>query len=143
MQEERQRQVEQDLDYLAPFLIQMGGVEKMTKWLALRLKDDCLNDFKHRLVDKANLIQARFEKVPWSLPSLFLDWGAEGGQSKGWLGPFILTSPSEFYPVVGIPSFRPPSLIYSLPFRSCAGKPGASEEAAVVPAEPDQHDLGG
>uniref|UniRef100_A0A8D0GJM9 Dynein regulatory complex subunit 7 n=1 Tax=Sphenodon punctatus TaxID=8508 RepID=A0A8D0GJM9_SPHPU len=62
MQEERQRQVEQDLDYLAPFLIQMGGTEKMTKWLALRLKEDCLNDFKHRLIDKANLIQARFEK---------------------------------------------------------------------------------
>ncbi|XP_033013338.1 dynein regulatory complex subunit 7 [Lacerta agilis] len=61
-QEERQRQVEQDLDYLAPFLIQIGGIEKMTKWMALRLKEDCLNDFKHRLVDKANLIQARFEK---------------------------------------------------------------------------------
>ncbi|XP_026535952.1 dynein regulatory complex subunit 7 [Notechis scutatus] len=61
-QEERQRQVEQELDYLAPFLIQVGGLEKMTKWLALRLKEDCLNDFKHRLVDKANLIQARFEK---------------------------------------------------------------------------------
>uniref|UniRef100_A0A8C6XB60 Dynein regulatory complex subunit 7 n=1 Tax=Naja naja TaxID=35670 RepID=A0A8C6XB60_NAJNA len=60
--EERQRQVEQELDYLAPFLIQVGGLEKMTKWLALRLKEDCLNDFKHRLVDKANLIQARFEK---------------------------------------------------------------------------------
>nr|XP_060644219.1 dynein regulatory complex subunit 7 [Anolis sagrei ordinatus] len=63
LQEERQRQVEQELDYLAPFLIQAGGVEKMTKWLALRLKEDCLSDFKHRLVDKANLIQARFEKV--------------------------------------------------------------------------------
>ncbi|CAI5781901.1 Coiled-coil domain-containing protein 135 [Podarcis lilfordi] len=62
LQEERQRQVEQDLDYLAPFLIQIGGIEKMTKWLALRLKEDCLTDFKHRLVDKANLIQARFEK---------------------------------------------------------------------------------
>uniref|UniRef100_A0ABM5ETQ7 Dynein regulatory complex subunit 7 n=1 Tax=Pogona vitticeps TaxID=103695 RepID=A0ABM5ETQ7_9SAUR len=62
LQEERQRQVEQDLDYLAPFLIQIGGAEKMTKWLALRLKEDCLSDFKHRLVDKANLIQARFEK---------------------------------------------------------------------------------
>ncbi|XP_015685947.1 dynein regulatory complex subunit 7-like, partial [Protobothrops mucrosquamatus] len=62
-QEERQRQVEQELDYLAPFLIQVGGIEKMSKWLALRLKEDCLNDFKHRLVDKANLIQARFEKV--------------------------------------------------------------------------------
>nr|XP_008120536.2 PREDICTED: dynein regulatory complex subunit 7 [Anolis carolinensis] len=62
LQEERQRQVEQELDYLAPFLIQVGGTEKMTKWLALRLKEDCLSDFKHRLVDKANLIQARFEK---------------------------------------------------------------------------------
>ncbi|XP_042336573.1 dynein regulatory complex subunit 7 [Sceloporus undulatus] len=62
LQEERQRQVEQELDYLAPFLIQLGGVDKMTKWLALRLKEDCLTDFKHRLVDKANLIQARFEK---------------------------------------------------------------------------------
>uniref|UniRef100_A0A8C8RNP4 Dynein regulatory complex subunit 7 n=1 Tax=Pelusios castaneus TaxID=367368 RepID=A0A8C8RNP4_9SAUR len=62
MQEERQRQVEQDLDYLAPFLIQMGSTEKMSKWQALRLKEDCLNDFKHRLIDKANLIQARFEK---------------------------------------------------------------------------------
>ncbi|KAH0619461.1 hypothetical protein JD844_000109 [Phrynosoma platyrhinos] len=55
-------EIEQELDYLAPFLIQIGGVEKMTKWLALRLKEDCLSDFKHRLVDKANLIQARFEK---------------------------------------------------------------------------------
>uniref|UniRef100_A0A8C0J9X6 Dynein regulatory complex subunit 7 n=1 Tax=Chelonoidis abingdonii TaxID=106734 RepID=A0A8C0J9X6_CHEAB len=62
MQEERQRQVEQDLDYLAPFLIQMGSTEKMSKWQALRLKEDCLSDFKHRLIDKANLIQARFEK---------------------------------------------------------------------------------
>nr|XP_048672599.1 dynein regulatory complex subunit 7 isoform X2 [Caretta caretta] len=62
MLEERQRQVEQDLDYLAPFLIQMGSTEKMSKWQALRLKEDCLNDFKHHLIDKANLIQARFEK---------------------------------------------------------------------------------
>ncbi|XP_074865016.1 dynein regulatory complex subunit 7 [Carettochelys insculpta] len=62
MQEERQRQVEQDLDYLAPFMIQLGSTEKMTKWQALRLKEDCLNDFKHRLIEKANLIQARFEE---------------------------------------------------------------------------------
>ncbi|XP_025037492.2 dynein regulatory complex subunit 7 isoform X1 [Pelodiscus sinensis] len=74
MQEERQRQVEQDLDYLAPFLIQMGSTEKMTKWQALRLKEDCLTDFKHRLIEKANFIQARFEKVTppfaWSTPWL-------------------------------------------------------------------------
>ncbi|XP_048371753.1 dynein regulatory complex subunit 7 isoform X2 [Sphaerodactylus townsendi] len=62
LQEERLRQVEQDLDYLAPYLIQMGGVEKMPRWMVMRLKEDCLTDFKHHLVDKANLIQARFEK---------------------------------------------------------------------------------
>ncbi|XP_068549760.1 dynein regulatory complex subunit 7 isoform X1 [Anas acuta] len=53
---------EQDLDYLAPFLIQIGYPEKMTKRQALRLRDDCLTDFKNRLIAKANIIQARFEK---------------------------------------------------------------------------------
>uniref|UniRef100_A0A803YA84 Dynein regulatory complex subunit 7 n=1 Tax=Meleagris gallopavo TaxID=9103 RepID=A0A803YA84_MELGA len=55
-------QKEQDLDYLAPFLIQIGSPEKMTKRQALRLRDDCLSDFKNRLVSKANIIQAHFEK---------------------------------------------------------------------------------
>ncbi|XP_042695440.1 dynein regulatory complex subunit 7-like, partial [Centrocercus urophasianus] len=55
-------QKEQDLDYLAPFLIQIGSPEKITKKQALRLRDDCLSDFKNRLVSKANIIQAHFEK---------------------------------------------------------------------------------
>ncbi|XP_031471055.1 dynein regulatory complex subunit 7 isoform X2 [Phasianus colchicus] len=55
-------QKEQDLDYLAPFLIQIGSPEKITKRQALRLRDDCLSDFKNRLVSKANIIQAHFEK---------------------------------------------------------------------------------
>ncbi|XP_074054809.1 dynein regulatory complex subunit 7 [Macrotis lagotis] len=61
-QEEHMRQVEAELDYLAPFLVQLPPGEKLTRWQALRLKDECLNDFKQRLIDKANLIQARFEK---------------------------------------------------------------------------------
>ncbi|XP_038610067.1 dynein regulatory complex subunit 7 isoform X3 [Tachyglossus aculeatus] len=60
--EEHQRQVEMDMDYLAPFLMQLPPGEKMTRWQVLRLKENCLNDFKQRLIDKANLIQARFEK---------------------------------------------------------------------------------
>ncbi|NWS58987.1 DRC7 protein, partial [Chunga burmeisteri] len=56
-------QEEQDLDYLAPFLIQSGHRKKMTKEQALRLRNDCLADFKRRLIDKANIIQARFEKA--------------------------------------------------------------------------------
>ncbi|NXJ95996.1 DRC7 protein, partial [Corythaixoides concolor] len=54
---------EQDLDYLAPFLIQVGHRGKMTKEQALRVRDACLTDFKHRLIDKVNIIQARFEKA--------------------------------------------------------------------------------
>ncbi|NXF50105.1 DRC7 protein, partial [Oceanites oceanicus] len=56
-------QEEQDLDYLAPFLTQIGHREKMTKGQALRIRDDCLADFKRHLIDKANIIQARFEKA--------------------------------------------------------------------------------
>ncbi|NXV33015.1 DRC7 protein, partial [Rissa tridactyla] len=54
---------EQDLDYLEPFLIQVGHREKMTKGQALRVRDDCLTDLKHRLINKANIIQARLEKA--------------------------------------------------------------------------------
>ncbi|XP_007946245.1 dynein regulatory complex subunit 7 [Orycteropus afer afer] len=62
MHEEHLRQMETQLDYLAPFLAQLPPGEKMTRWQAVRLKDECLSDFKQRLIDKANLIQARFEK---------------------------------------------------------------------------------
>ncbi|XP_029464781.1 dynein regulatory complex subunit 7 [Rhinatrema bivittatum] len=62
LQEERLRQAEQELDYLAPFLARMGNPEKLVKWQALQLKDDCLADFKQRLINQANIIQARFEK---------------------------------------------------------------------------------
>ncbi|NXS76577.1 DRC7 protein, partial [Pandion haliaetus] len=63
MEDELLEQEEQDLDYLAPFLIQIGHRKKMTKGQALRVRDDCLTDLKHRLIDKANIIQARFEKA--------------------------------------------------------------------------------
>ncbi|KAF1462071.1 Dynein regulatory complex subunit 7, partial [Pygoscelis antarcticus] len=63
MEDELPGQEEQDLDYLAPYLIQIGYREKMTKGQALRVRDDCLTDFKRRLIDKANIIQARFEKA--------------------------------------------------------------------------------
>ena len=52
-----------EIDYLAPFLAQIGDPEKLTRQQAYDLKEDCLADLKQRLIDKANLIQARFEKV--------------------------------------------------------------------------------
>ena len=51
------------LDYLAPFLARIGSVDKLTRNDAIKVKEECLNDLKQRLIDKANLIQARFEKV--------------------------------------------------------------------------------
>ncbi|XP_043937261.1 dynein regulatory complex subunit 7 isoform X2 [Protopterus annectens] len=60
--EERLQRMEQELDYLAPFLIQIGNPEKLTKMQAIQLKEDCLSDLKQRLIDRANLIQSRFEK---------------------------------------------------------------------------------
>ena len=61
--EEKMRKQEMEIDYLAPFLAQMGDPEKISRQQAYKLKEDCLADLKQRLIDKANLIQFRFEKV--------------------------------------------------------------------------------
>ncbi|XP_053396904.1 dynein regulatory complex subunit 7-like isoform X1 [Mercenaria mercenaria] len=60
--EEKMRKQEMEIDYLAPFLAQIGDPDKITRQQAYKLKEDCLADLKQRLIDKANLIQARFEK---------------------------------------------------------------------------------
>ncbi|KAK6479943.1 dynein regulatory complex subunit 7 [Huso huso] len=60
--EERLRQAEKELDFLAPFLTRMGEPENLSRQMALQLREECLTDLKQRLIDKANLIQARFEK---------------------------------------------------------------------------------
>ena len=60
------RREEMEVDFLAPFLAQMGDPERLTRDQALLLKEQCLADLKQRLIDKANLIQARFEKVRYS-----------------------------------------------------------------------------
>ncbi|XP_006641383.1 dynein regulatory complex subunit 7 [Lepisosteus oculatus] len=60
--EEKLRKAEKELDYLAPFLAQLGDPDALTRKMALQLREDCLSDLKQRLIDKANLIQAHFEK---------------------------------------------------------------------------------
>ena len=62
-QEEAMKKHELELDYLAPFLAQIGDPPKISRQEAYKLKEECLQDLKQRLIDKANLIQARFEKV--------------------------------------------------------------------------------
>ena len=62
-QEEAMKKHEMELDYLAPFLAQIGDPPRIIRQEAYKLKEECLQDLKQRLIDKANLIQARFEKV--------------------------------------------------------------------------------
>ncbi|XP_048393714.2 dynein regulatory complex subunit 7 [Stegostoma tigrinum] len=61
-QEQRMRRAEEELDYLAPFLARLGQPKRITKKVAMTLRNDCLTDMKQRLINKANIIQSRFEK---------------------------------------------------------------------------------
>lgn len=51
------------MDYLAPFLARLGDPPILTKDQAQRVRDDCLQDLKARLIDVANIIQTRYEQV--------------------------------------------------------------------------------
>lgn len=62
LSEEKKRKDEMDLDYLAPFLAQLKEPEQLDLQSVTQLKEKCLKDLKTRLIDKANLIQERFEK---------------------------------------------------------------------------------
>ncbi|XP_078089368.1 dynein regulatory complex subunit 7 [Mustelus asterias] len=68
-EEQRMRCAEEELDYLAPFLARLGQPRRITKKVAMTLRNDCLTDMKQRLIDKANLIQSRFEKEAQELQS--------------------------------------------------------------------------
>jgi hypothetical protein len=41
----------------------INSSSQITQATAIDLKEKCLNDLKQRIIDKANLIQRRFEKV--------------------------------------------------------------------------------
>ena len=54
-----------EVDYLAPFLAEQGlsDGKSLQPQVTADLKERCLADLKQRLIDKANLIQKRFEAV--------------------------------------------------------------------------------
>lgn len=61
-EQERRRQKEKDLDYLAPYFYMRDiDGDKLTKEDAYAVREACLQDLKERLIKKANIIQARFE----------------------------------------------------------------------------------
>ena len=71
--EEEEARKEMQLDYLAPFLAQLGNPERLTRDDAKKVRDTCLKDLKERLVAMANLIQSRFEKVSEKIKNQFFN----------------------------------------------------------------------
>ena len=65
IEEDKLRKKAVDVDYLAPFLAERGIREsdRIRPDQAYDLQERCLADLKQRLIDKANLIQKRFEAV--------------------------------------------------------------------------------
>jgi len=64
--EEKLRKQTLEVDYLAPFLAEFGvatDTRVLSGQLGVDIKERCLADLKQRLIDKANLIQKRFEIV--------------------------------------------------------------------------------
>lgn len=69
--EEEAREVEAEVDYLAPYIarlglgpgLDLGHPETLTTSQALAMRDDCLNDFKRQYVTRAQQMQNRFEMV--------------------------------------------------------------------------------
>lgn len=65
MKEHRAKEVEEDIDYLAPYMARYGLPDKevLTPFQAKFAPEQCLQDFAQMLVDRANTIQSQFEKV--------------------------------------------------------------------------------
>ncbi|KAL7398964.1 hypothetical protein ABVT39_017784 [Epinephelus coioides] len=60
--EEQKWLQEKEKDILAPHLIRLGNKETLSAEDARQLHQDCLTEFKQRLVEHANLIQEHYEK---------------------------------------------------------------------------------
>lgn len=60
-QEVEEDTVEEELDYLAPYLIQIDNPNNLSHEDAAKVRSEYLKDLKNRLIEKANRIQARFD----------------------------------------------------------------------------------
>ncbi|KAK3909337.1 Dynein regulatory complex subunit 7 [Frankliniella fusca] len=59
--EEEAREVEAEVDFLAPYMARLGNPDGLSPSQALAMRDDCLNDFKQQYVSRAQQMQQRFE----------------------------------------------------------------------------------
>lgn len=59
----KEKEVEEDIDYLSPYLARLGNPSSLTYHQAFDVKQACLQDFKDLLIHRANDIQKQFEQV--------------------------------------------------------------------------------
>lgn len=59
----KEKEVEEEIDYLSPYLARLGNPANLNYNEALEVKYSCLKDFKDLLVNRSNDIQRQFEKV--------------------------------------------------------------------------------
>ncbi|ESN89877.1 hypothetical protein HELRODRAFT_149332, partial [Helobdella robusta] len=60
--EEKMAKEEKELDVMTTFLSRFGELDGLTEEQIERAKQDCLEDLKNRMIERANLIQSRYDK---------------------------------------------------------------------------------
>lgn len=55
--------MEEDIDYLAPYLARIGSPRTLTLTEIRKVGTECLEEFKQMMTNRANKIQEQFEKV--------------------------------------------------------------------------------
>jgi len=72
LEEKRKKEVE--MDYLAPFLAQLGHPKSFTKEDVAKLTRDCLEDCKQRVIEQGKQIQANFDKESQKLKARQIEY---------------------------------------------------------------------
>ncbi|CAH1954876.1 unnamed protein product [Acanthoscelides obtectus] len=70
LRQHKEKEVEEDIDWLAPYAARLGNPSKFNYSQALEAKISCLDDFKKLLVSRAHRIQKTFEKMGEQLQTL-------------------------------------------------------------------------
>lgn len=63
----KEKEVEVNTDFLAPYLIKFGKVEKLSFNESLEVRNQCIQDFKQMLLNRANELYRKFEKASEAL----------------------------------------------------------------------------
>ena len=63
MRAEIARQIDVELDFLAPYFARLGDPETVTRSEASQIRENCLADFKQMMLDRVNKVQKEYEEV--------------------------------------------------------------------------------